>query len=165
MLLELRKLRPELLRPFGRILFPEKGEAPEVSEKGLFDFYVVHGESSTGWQIGFYTTYTPSTITLERHPNTPEVFVPLEGSVALILAEDPSDRDTFIAFELDKPVVLDRGVWHNAVTLDTQKKPKVLIVENPDVIDEIFHLAQPVELSLSKNKRCGKEVQNREGIS
>lgn len=128
--------------PFGRILFPDDAETPEVSEPECFDFYVPFRESSQGWQIGYLINRVNFVDRLECHPNTPEVFSPLRGSTALILATDPEKVNDFRAFNLTEPIVLDRGVWHGVISLTDQSE--VLIVESPDVLDEFHRLPETI---------------------
>jgi ureidoglycolate hydrolase len=132
------KLDDELFAPYGRVLTPRKNEKPEVSEVGIFDFYVPFADSSQGWQIGYLVNSATRVDKLERHPNTPEVFSPLYGNSVLVVSEDPGDPDSIFGFFLSKPIVFDRGVWHGVIS--TTKTSEILIVESPDVIDEFFQL-------------------------
>jgi ureidoglycolate hydrolase len=136
------ELTQKLFRPYGRILEPEDKEAPEVSEPGVFDFYVTFKESSQDWQIGYLKQSGKIIDKLECHPNTAEVFSPVSGSAVLILATDPDNENTMRAFKLTKPIVLNRGVWHGVISLS--EKSEMLIVESPDVIDEFYQLPQPM---------------------
>lgn len=136
------ELTQELFKPYGRILEPEDREAPEVSEPGIFDFYVTFKESSQDWQIGYLIQTGKTVDQLECHPNTAEVFSPVNGKAVLILATEPDNKDTMRAFKLEKPIVLNRGVWHGVISLS--EKSEMLIVESPDVIDEFYQLSQPI---------------------
>ena len=135
------ELIPELFKPYGRILEPEESEVSEVSEPGIFDFYVIFKETSQDWQIGYLIQTGKTVDKLECHPNTAEVFSPISGSAVLILATDPENENTMRAFKLEKPIVLNRGVWHGVISLS--EKSEMLIVESPDVIDEFYQLSQP----------------------
>jgi ureidoglycolate hydrolase len=137
------ELRQESFEPFGRILNPQAGETPSQLEKGVFDFYVPFAEPSSGWQIGFLEYTGRRLLQLERHPNTPEVFAPLKGEALLVLALDPGKESDIRAFRLEKPIVLNRGVWHGVIALSP--KAEILIVENPDVVDEFHELRRPIE--------------------
>jgi ureidoglycolate hydrolase len=141
--LTVSELNQRLFQPFGRILNPEAGETASQFEKGVFDFYVPFTERSGGWQIGFLS-YTGKILEqLERHPNTPEVFSPLKGDALLVLATDPENESEYRAFRLEKPIVLGPGVWHGVISLSP--KAEILIVENPDVVDEYHKLARPIK--------------------
>jgi ureidoglycolate hydrolase len=136
-------LNQKLFEPFGRILHPKPDEKALVSEKGVFDFYVPFAERSGGWQIGFLE-YTGKILhQLECHPNTPEVFSPLKGEALLVLATDAEKESEYRGFRLEKPIVLGRGIWHGVICLS--EKAEMLIVENPDVVDEFHELARPIK--------------------
>ncbi|MBA7657959.1 hypothetical protein ES703_65902 [subsurface metagenome] len=136
------ELQQELFKPYGRLLKPNEREFPEVSESGKFDFYVTFKESSQGWQIGYLFYEAKIIDQLERHPNTAEVFSPLNGDSVLIVIENPVDESTIYAFKLDRSTVLGRGVWHGVISLSD--RGEILIVESPDVIDEYYQLSSPV---------------------
>jgi ureidoglycolate hydrolase len=138
-------LDDELFAAYGRILTPREDEAPEVSEAGIFDFYVPFHDSSQGWQIGYLVNEAKHINKLERHPNTPEVFSPLDGKSVLVVAEDPGDPDSIFGFFLSKPIVFNRGTWHGVISIT--KTSEILIVESPDVIDEFYHLPFAVTVS------------------
>jgi ureidoglycolate hydrolase len=137
------ELKQPLFEPFGRILNPQPEETASQSEKGVFDFFLPFTERSDGWSIGYLEYSGRQLNQLERHPNTPEAFSPLKGDALLVLAVDPADEATFRAFRLEKPIVLNRGVWHGLICLS--RKAEILIVENPDVVDEYHKLARPVK--------------------
>ena len=136
------ELTQELFSPYGRILEPQEFEVPEVSESEVFDFYVTFKEPSQDWQIGYLKQTGRIIDKLECHPNTAEVFSPVSGDAVLLLATDPDQQETMRAFKLEKPIVLNRGVWHGVMTLSEQSE--MLIVESPDVIDEYHPLSQPI---------------------
>lgn len=148
--IETLKLDDEHFAPYGRILEPRKNEKPEVSEAGMFDFYVPFSDSSQGWQIGYLVNRTRRIDKLERHPNTPEVFSPLGGKSVLVVSEDPGDPDSIVGFFLSKPIVFNRGTWHGVISIT--KTSEILIVESPDVIDEFFPLPFPVTVSQYKEE-------------
>jgi ureidoglycolate hydrolase len=137
------ELKQEHFEAFGRILNPQASETASQSERGVFDFYVPFAERSGGWQIGFLSYTGRELQQLECHPNTPEVFSPLKGEALLVLAVDPGNESEYRAFRLDKPIVLNRGVWHGVIALS--QKPEILIVENPDVVDEFHKLRRPIK--------------------
>jgi hypothetical protein len=60
----------------------------------------------------------------------------------LLLATDPDNEQTMRAFKLEKPIVLNRGVWHGVISLS--EKSEMLIVESPDVVDEFYKLSQSI---------------------
>ncbi|HHX26922.1 MAG TPA: hypothetical protein GX721_09675 [Firmicutes bacterium] len=146
MKLVVRSLEQEIFKPFGRVLEPWSQEIPEVTEPGAFDFFVLFKESATSWQVGYLEQKADAFCRLECHPNTPEVFVPLKGESVIVLANTPVQQGQITAFRLDKPVVLNCGVWHGVISLDGLSE--ILIVENSDVIDEYFDLEKPIDVSV-----------------
>jgi ureidoglycolate hydrolase len=158
-------LEENLFRPYGRILEPAAGERPEASEPGSFEFFVPFREArgggaggdrlAPGWQIGYLVCTCRTLHRLERHPNTPEVFCPLEGEALLVVAMggithgglDPNEGRSAlepkpVGFPLDRPIVFNRGVWHGVISLTD--KSTILIAENADVVDEFLDLALPL---------------------
>ncbi|MGQ9615383.1 MAG: ureidoglycolate lyase [Spirochaetota bacterium] len=136
--ISISELKQDLFAPYGRILEPKQGETPEVTEQGIFDFYVPFRVKSKGWQMGYLLNITKSIDKLERHPNTPEVFSPISGETVLVATNTPKDPSSIMGFLLTKPIVFNLGVWHGVITLS--EKSEILIVENPDVVDEFYEL-------------------------
>ena len=66
---------------------------------------------------------------VERHMETDEVFVLLEGEATLIIGEELNK----IEMEKNKVYNIPKGVWHH---IFTKEGTKVLIVENEDTCDE-----------------------------
>lgn len=147
MILSVLELSAKAFAPYGQVLKPRSDDKPEVSEANFFDFYVLLKETSKGWQIGYLNVEGSTTRSLERHPNTSEVFVPLRGSAALIVSSDPTDPGALCAFALDRPVVLNCGTWHNVICLGN--KGEILIAESSDVVDE-FHPLPEVVIARSR---------------
>ncbi|NQU80928.1 MAG: hypothetical protein HQ543_05365 [Bacteroidetes bacterium] len=138
MTLLISELTQELFKPFGRILEPLQGETPEVAEENIFKFFVIFKEFSKSWQIGYLEQIGKYVGKIECHSTTPEVFIPLSGEAVLLLAVDPEKE--IIAFKLDKPIVLNRGIWHGVISLT--ERSEILIVENKDVTDEFYKLKE-----------------------
>ena len=140
----LKVIHSELTRAsfkaFGRILEPYQDEFPEVEEKNLFKFFVIFKELSQAWQIGYLQQTGKKLKKLERHPTTPEVFIPLKGRTILILSNDLVEIP--MGFELTRPIVLRKGIWHGVISLT--EKSEILIVENEDVTDEYYDLTDTI---------------------
>jgi ureidoglycolate hydrolase len=64
---------------------------------------------------------------LEKHPKSKETFEPIEG-VGIILL---SLGDKIDAYLLDKPIILNEGVWHALAALS--ERVKIKISENLEV--------------------------------
>lgn len=145
--LDVMPIEQERFRPFGRVLEPLPGERPRAAPAGVCEFFVLTEESGEGWRIGFLRHVARTVDRLERHPNTKEAFIPLSGQAVLILATDPTGDDDaeggIAAFRLDKPVILDRGVWHGVVSLSPRSD--ILIAESGVVADEFHDLRRPID--------------------
>lgn len=82
---------------------------------------------------------------MQKHMETDEVFVLLDGRCTLILAENgdtPSANYKMIEMEPHRLYNIKRGFWHNHVLDD---KGEVLIVENRDTTDDnspTYHMNQ-----------------------
>jgi len=143
MKLALKNLNTEF-KPFGRILVPAGLSQLDTLDVGSFEFYVLFSERSSEWRIGYFVGFTGIVKSLERHPNTPEAFIPISGRPVLIVWSGSKDASPS-AFRLDKPAIILKGVWHNLASLDGDSE--VLIVENADVIDEVMELPDVLEIS------------------
>lgn len=77
--------------------------------------YQIDGET----EVGICTVYkqSESTITgMERHLNTPEILIPIDGPFMLPLLKDenkPEETEAFI-LEVGQAVVINEKVWHGA---------------------------------------------------
>lgn len=92
--------------------------------KGYFSHFI-HG----GWRIAYLNyapMFTKEGITyLERHNETDEVFILLEGEASLYMGETAKEvvMEKFVSY------VVKKSAWHNIVV---SEDAKVLIVENAD---------------------------------
>jgi len=134
MVLEVTELSDKGFRPYGLILKPNASSHLASFAIDEFDFYILFQEQGATWQVGYYIGYATSIDYMERHPNTPEVFVPLSGAPILVVLKDFNSQEIPIAFRLDKPVVINRGVWHNVIS--ASGKSEILILESMGVVDE-----------------------------
>jgi ureidoglycolate hydrolase len=177
------QLERDFFSAYGRILEPYAGESPEAREAGSFDFYVPFKEpgkgprgvgSAAGWRIGYLVCTCRELHQLERHPNTAEVFCPLEGEALLVVAGerfgggcmrgDGSIRNPSQSAPPPGPVseklssntaarapvgfLLDKPIVFNRGVwhgvISLSKQSTMLIVESPDVIDEFRKLDRPL---------------------
>ena len=81
------------------------------------------------WRIAYLNhapMFTKEGITyLERHNETDEVFILLEGEASLFMGENATE----VIMEKFRSYVVKKGAWHNIVV---SEDAKVLIVENAD---------------------------------
>jgi len=128
-----KKITAKNFQPFGRVIeFPVKG----LKNKKHNLFCIVLTESRPrGWRIAYLVVRDKTIHQLERHSDTYESFEPVSGKTVLYLArpKSPSKVESFI---LDKPVILDKGVWHGVITLGRESEIK--ITENARVKSDFF---------------------------
>ena len=82
-----------------------------------------------GWRIAYLNyapMFTKQGITyLERHNETDEVFILLEGEASLFMGETAKE----VKMEKFSSYIVKKGAWHN---IAVSENAKVLIVENAD---------------------------------
>jgi ureidoglycolate hydrolase len=139
--IKISKINKLTFKTFGKVLIPSIRSIPEVYEDGIFKFYVTFKEQANSWQMGYLEQIGKKVEKLECHPNTSEVFIPLSGDAVVLLSINP--QKTISAFKLNKPIVLNKGVWHAVISLT--KRSKILIVESSDVIDQYYNLKVPID--------------------
>ena len=85
---------------------------------------------NTGWRLAEISVNNSVVVEMSCHSNTPEGFFPIEGTAILTLSLDDSfkDCDTFL---LDRPVLINTGVWHGLATLSDSAR--LIVVENREV--------------------------------
>jgi len=95
------------------------------------DFQVVHSFGS--WRVAYLRRsprFTPEGMTqMERHMETDEIFVLLQGQATLLLGEDIVPQE----MEQGKVYNIRKAVWHNILV---SEDAKVLVVENTDTTAE-----------------------------
>jgi ureidoglycolate hydrolase len=86
---------------------------------------------------------------LEQHIDTFESFEPVEGKALLYVAKEKNPKE-IECFLLDRPVILNKGVWHGVVTRHLSAEIK--ITENADVDCIYWNLG----FSLNSGCKCQK---------
>lgn len=112
------------------------------------DFQVVAKTESTGWCIGILELRRDVAPYMERHLHSKETHEPLRGTTILIVAL-PEYPEDFKVFLLDKPVCLNKGVWHQVMAIS--EKATIKVVENLEVPpneSETRELRNGVKLSI-----------------
>lgn len=131
---EIQFITGEAFAPYGRVLeFPENPADPR--------FQVVVTENGAGWRLAVFRVKERECDRLECHPLSMESFEPMQGTGLLIVAccDTPQQYEVFL---LDRPVCLDKGVWHQMITLSQETVVK--ITENLEVESEFYTLVQPI---------------------
>ena len=139
----------ERFAPYGIVI------EHEFTHKTGRDFEVVERSESTGWCVGLLELSCGKVPYLERHLTSKETHEPLTG-VTVLLVAPPDVPKHLDAFLLDKPVCLNKGVWHQAMAISQTAVLKV--VENlsvppescetiplPEGIDATLRIPYPTE--------------------
>lgn len=106
--------------PYGRVL----RSGTDVNT----DLFV--NEMSTGWKLAELPVTDGEILSMSFHDNTPEAFIPLEGTalLAVALKEDFSDCKLFL---IDRPLMIYPSVWHGLAAPNGDAR--LLLVENRTV--------------------------------
>lgn len=124
---EIERITEESFKPYGTLIeFP-------ADETG--DFYIAETEEEQPWRIAVFRYRNRSIQTIERHPLSKESFEPLKGTTLLLTAE-PSTPEDYHVFLLDRPVCLNKNVWHQVMALSQEAQVK--ITENLQV-ESVFY--------------------------
>mgnify|MGYP000999598704 CR=1 FL=1 len=107
------------------------------------EFEVIIKHKDDPWRIAMLRVKNKAFAVLEKHPSSLETFEPVEG-VCLLLLSLETETDGFEVFLLDRPVCLNKGVWHDIASLTHVSKVK--ITENLEVDTEYYGLKQPLQI-------------------
>ena len=109
-----------------------------------------------GWRVAFLnddpSKYRVDTIGyLERHNETDEVFVLLQGQCILLIGEGKDDgslgKINCVTMEPNKFYNVKKGVWHNLIA---EENMVLLIVENADTSDKNSDYATVTSADIEK---------------
>lgn len=131
----------ENFHPFGNVIeFPEDDQT---------NFYIAASDSEKPWRLAVFRFWNHEIKRIECHPTSMESFEPLSGTTLLLTAlhETPEEYHVFL---LNKPVILNKGVWHQTLTLTDVSEVK--ITENLDVYSDFYDLPYEVRTGLSEEK-------------
>lgn len=128
----IKQITKDSFKPYGTVI--EFSENP-VDKR----FEVVVTESDHPWRLAVLRVVEREFDQLECHPMSMESFEPVSGTGLLIVAEHDKPEQ-FEVFLLDKPVCLNKGVWHQMITLSTETIVK--IAENLEVSSEFYSMGQ-----------------------
>jgi ureidoglycolate hydrolase len=124
----IKNVTRESIAPYGVLLEPTG-----MSKTG---FEIIVREENTGWRLAVLEIERKSSKTIENHPTSMESFEPVYGVTLIILAPNGTPEN-FEVFLLDKPICLDKGIWHQVITLS--EKSMVKITENLNVTSEYYN--------------------------
>ncbi|MFU1796398.1 hypothetical protein ACM1RC_21240 [Paenibacillus azoreducens] len=135
----IKNITKESFKPYGAVIeFSENPTDPR--------FEVVVTEGNHPWRLAVYRVVEREFDKLECHTMSLESFEPVSGTGLLIVAEHDKP-DQYEAFLLDKPVCLNKGVWHQMITLSEETIVK--IAENLEVSSEFYNLGKSCEIHIS----------------
>jgi ureidoglycolate hydrolase len=121
-----KKINPDNFKKFGRVI-EYAGKKTEGSN--LFRI-VLKEKEPFGWRIAYLVVREKKISRLEQHKNSFESFEPVKGRSLIYVARE-KEPSKIECFYLERPVVLNKGVWHGVVTLD--KESEIKISENASV--------------------------------
>jgi len=127
-------------RAYGKII-----EYPNIAKKGRTRnlWRIVHTETAkVGWRIAYLVLRDKSIGRLGRHPVSDETFEPIKGK-ALIFVSTKKSFESIECFYLDKPIIVNKGVWHNLISLTAEAEIK--ITENAKVASEFWRLPRRIK--------------------
>lgn len=128
----------ESFRPFGRLIrFPESDTES--------NFRIIASEPGSPWRLAVFRYWNHSIEKIECHPTSMESFEPLRGETLLLAAAHETPEDYHL-FRLDQPVILEKGIWHQTLTLTPSAEVK--ITENLEVPTAFYTLPEAVEAEL-----------------
>lgn len=124
----IKKISKDSFQLYGKVIeYPNKERAAKKTNL----FYIVLNEpKKVGWRIAYLALRDKSIDRLEQHPGSFESFEPIKGRTILFVAKSKNPA-RIAAFLLDKPIILNKGIWHGVVTLGIESEIK--ITENNQV--------------------------------
>jgi ureidoglycolate hydrolase len=129
----INSLTKEAIKPYGRII-----DASCVNDAGRGNsFGVMLKERSRGWRIGYLILREKRIHRLERHPDSLETFEPVKGRAVIAMAR-PAYPEKVELFFLNKPVVINKNVWHDVLPLSGRCEIKIF--ENIEVKTSYYSL-------------------------
>ncbi len=132
----------QTLTPAG---FAKYGQIIDFTAAKNDGWEIIIKSDDPGWRIALLEISRKTTATLEHHPESKESFEPISG-VALLLAAPFESPDAIEIFLLDRPVCLNKKVWHQVISLSETSVMK--ITENLDVNCVYHELASEVRVGV-----------------
>lgn len=128
--------------------FSKYGSIIEFDSKTMNNFQIkIIEQENIGWRIALLKVENKSFNRISCHPNTMETFEPIEGISIIVVAEHDRPQE-LEAFLLDKPVGINKSVWHNLITLSNTSLIK--ITENAQVQSEIYELGKEFKVGFNR---------------
>jgi ureidoglycolate hydrolase len=119
---KIRKITKKNFRRYGWVIECPCAK-PKDKTKSLFR--IVHREEAkTGWRIAYLLLRARAVGKMEQHPDTFESFEPMSGR-SLICVARKKDANDIAWFFLNKPVILNKGIWHGVLTCTPESEIKI----------------------------------------
>jgi len=132
-------------KKYGKII-----EYPRKELKGTTRnlWRIVHDiPQRTGWRVAYLVLRDKSIGRMECHPASDETFEPVKGCALIFLAKD-QDFNAIECFELDKPIVLYKGIWHGLISVSPEAEIK--IIENHAVSCNYWRLGFRIKSGMTQ---------------
>ncbi len=123
-----KRINKQNFKLYGKVI-EHCGNKPICKNKNLFSV-ILKENGNFGWRIAYLIVKEKTINRLEQHLATFESFEPVIGKSLLYVSES-RNLENIECFYLDKPVILNKGVWHGVVTLNG--KAEIKITENAKV--------------------------------
>jgi len=126
--LMVKKITTKNFVSFGRLIHHPSRHF-KSKKRNLFCI-VCKEPKNVGWRIAYLIVRDKIINRLEQHPHTFESFEPVAGRTILYVAREKEPAQIH-CFNLDRPVILNKGIWHGVVTIGGESEIK--ITENAKV--------------------------------
>ena len=135
------------IKTLNKKSFKKYGIVMELAP-GKERFHVLFGErEKTGWRVGYSRVRPEPVKLLELHPDSLETFEPVKG-ICVILVAPEKNPGKIEAFLLDKPVCVNKNIWHEVSVLSETCELK--LVENYNIEGTKYHyFKKPLEIGLA----------------
>ncbi len=77
-----------------------------------------------GWRVAYLVLRDKTIGRMESHPTSDETFEPVKGE-ALIFVATEKNLNAVECFNLDKPVILKKGIWHGLISVSPETEIKI----------------------------------------
>jgi len=149
---DIKILEAEGFKPYGMII-PARN-ADDIS------FDIKLKENASGWRIAILEVTNRTANQLHCHPDSLEVFELVDGSALLLVAtaEHPDNMEVFL---LDRPVCVNKGIWHCIIALS--EKATMKITENLVVNKNVHDIGEVKPALISVQPAKGGKVCREKG--
>lgn len=139
-------------RHYGKIIeYPQQKKNARGMVRNLWK--IIHTElGPVGWRVAYLVLRDKSIGRMECHPNSDETFEPVRGRFLMFISKTRELKDIQV-FEIDKPVIVFKGIWHGVVAIGAEAEIK--ITENADVACQYWRFGFRLTSAEDLEKRLG----------